>query len=57
MFPSMVYIEKKILGPENIEYQVKAQTTRDVMLQAKGEKPFWMSVRSFEAIIKRSEEQ
>lgn len=57
MFPSMVYIGKKILGPENIEYQVKAQTTRDVMLQAKGGKPFWMSIGSFEAIIKRSEKQ
>lgn len=57
MFPGVIYIGKKVLGPENVEYQVKAQTTRDVMLQAKGEKPFWMSVRSFEAIIKRSEEQ
>ena len=57
MFPSIIYIRKKVLEPENIEYQVKAQTTLDVMLQAKGGKPFWMSIGSFEAIIKRSEKQ
>lgn len=55
MFPGIIYIGKKVVGPGNVEYQVKAQTTQDVMLQTQGRKPFWMSMKSFEAIIRRSE--